>query len=93
MTNRILSEGIAKYKLKKFIHPEMCNPDSWIIVRQLAENDLLVPENLRVIHCLNESWRSLEDKGIHGTNAEMVDRDNPRAGSTLAQLYAAHQLT
>ncbi len=94
LTNQILSRGVERHGLTQYIHPEISNPDVWNIVQKLAEEEILLPSNLYVIHWLNEAWRarantSLSAEPLSGSGSG-PQRDNPPAGSTLARLYEAY---
>lgn len=54
----ILNDGVAKFQLEGFIYHNISNPDRWDIVQPLLESRKPIPAEWRVIHWMNEEWRS-----------------------------------
>lgn len=97
LPNRILSQRVFEMKLERFILPTMSNPDSWHdYVRPMIEGPLEIPPAWYAIHWINEMWRTLEADDGHYRGRRLLsyvpDKNNPRAGSTLWELYRKYGL-
>jgi glycosyltransferase involved in cell wall biosynthesis len=95
--NRILSGHVEKAKLMSSVVENMSNPDSWFhFIRPLIERPTAIPEEWYAIHWINEMWRTFkaEDGVYRGKKLldYIPDKDAPREGSTLWELYRKYQL-
>jgi hypothetical protein len=95
--NRALSETILELGLERYIRSGICNPDQWLgLVQSLVEEDTPIPAGLYAIHWVNEFWRTVSqsDGYYRGKKvlSQVPDKNNPKPGTTLANLYARYNL-
>ena len=98
MPNKVLSKEIERFKLTSFIRGGVWNQESWFdAVQPLALGDAPIPSDWYAIHWINEFWRTLKENGgvYRGRRLfEIIpEKDNPKAGSALAGLYAQYGLS
>jgi hypothetical protein len=87
--NELLSKHIVALGLTGFVHDNLCNQDSWQLVKPMIEACSTPPDSWVAIHWGNEYWRSFHADGAKGV---MFDRDAPPPGGLLHQLYRFHGL-
>jgi glycosyltransferase involved in cell wall biosynthesis len=97
MTNRLLSETIKQVRLTRYIRAGIWNEESWWdVIRPLALGDTRIPPDWFAIHWINEFWRALKQQGGFYRGKRLFDvvpeKENPKAGSALAHLYAEYGL-
>jgi glycosyltransferase involved in cell wall biosynthesis len=97
LPNRILSQHVSQMKLERFIVAGLSNPDSWHdYVRPMIEGPAEIPSDWYAIHWINEMWRTLaaDDGKYRGRQllSYVPDKNNPKSGSTLWELYRKYGL-
>jgi glycosyltransferase involved in cell wall biosynthesis len=97
LANRTLSGNILRLKLDRFLHPDICNQESWLdAIKPLIDSDCPLPETWYAIHWINEMWRTLQANGGMYKGHRYVDvipnQENPPENSTLSRLYREHGL-
>lgn len=95
--NRILSKNVELLGLQHYIKSDICNPDSWMhFIQPMTEAFVPIPDHWYAIHWINEFWRVLKEDGGKYRGQKIVnfapDKDNPRDGSTLHELYRRYRL-
>ncbi|TPM16305.1 glycosyltransferase [Mesorhizobium sp. B2-3-5] len=97
LPNRILTRHVEAMGLQHSIIQDISNPDHWMdFIRPMVEEMVEVPREWRAIHWINEMWRTLEaDRGDY-RGRKLLDyvpnKDSPRPGSTLWELYRKYGL-
>lgn len=96
MANRALSELVQKHRLTRYIRADVWNQDTWESISSYATGDEPFPTKWAAIHWINEFWRTLKaNDGVYKGRRMfdvVPDKDNPKPGSALAQLYAEYGL-
>jgi len=97
MPNRILSRNVERLELGRFIKADLSNADSWLgVIRRFIEEPAPIPDEWYAIHWINEMWRTLgEDAGYYRGRKLLdyvPDKNAPRPGSTLWELYRKYGL-
>jgi glycosyltransferase involved in cell wall biosynthesis len=94
---RILNKNVERLGLASFIRQNIWNEDSWLgAIRPFLEEAVPIPDHWVAIHWVNEFLRTLSsnDGFYRGRKVldEVPDKDNPRVGSTLYELYRFYGL-
>ncbi|WP_137933316.1 glycosyltransferase [Mesorhizobium comanense] len=97
LPNRILTRHVEAMGLQHSIVEDMSNPDHWLdFIRPMVEEMVEIPREWRAIHWINEMWRTLEaDRGDYRGRKLLdyvPDKDAPKPGSTLWELYRKYGL-
>ena len=97
LPNRILTKHVEALGLQKYIIEHISNPDHWMdFIRPMIEGPVELPGEWYAIHWINEMWRTLQidDGNYRGKQLldYIPDKDAPRPGSMLWEMYRAHGL-
>lgn len=95
---RILTQVVNEYNLTRYVREDIANPDHWTqYIRPLTERFQALPESWCAIHWMNEFFRTLKADNGKYKGAQLVgyapDKEAPRPGSVLHELYRAYGLT
>ena len=94
--NRALSELVKKHRLTRYVRADVWNQDTWESISPHATGDKPFPPKWAAIHWINEFWRTLKaNDGVYKGRRMfdvVPDKDNPKPGSTLAELYTEYGL-
>jgi glycosyltransferase involved in cell wall biosynthesis len=95
---RILSRLVEEESLQRYVRDDIANPDMWAeAIRPLIEGYCEVPEEWVAIHWMNEVFRTLKADEGHYKGRRILnytpDKDAPRPGSLLHELYRSFGLT
>ena len=95
--NRILTKHVEQAGLASSIVENISNPDHWMeYIRPLIEGRGAISDEWYAIHWINEMWRTLDVDGGRYRGRDLLgyvpDKDAPRPGSTLWELYRKHGL-
>jgi glycosyltransferase involved in cell wall biosynthesis len=94
---RILSQLVQSEGLEGYVRDDIANPDMWSeFIRPLTERYIAPPEHWSAIHWMNEFFRTLNRSDGKYKGRQIVDytpnKENPRPGSLLHELYRAYGL-
>ncbi len=97
LPNRILTKHVEALRQKTHIIDNISNPDSWLeYVRPMIEDFVEVPKEWYAVHWINEMWRTLQLENGKYRGRPLLnyipDKDCPRAGSTLWEMYRFYGL-